>query len=346
MMIVKKWGLGLLLLLSLILINCKKKTSKAVDEPTPPAVKTYLPADTENRTTINVTFVNRVVADFLLMAGQLGEDSPNPFFSEVPGTTTSSSGTVTTIRDNISKLLSVSFNQTKCMDGLYRNGTVAFNYSADPSAYPNAAQGANFFREFGFACKITLAEYRVGDYLVTIADASKPPILYNTLQTSQYNPETTKLSWILKGKFIFTHLTDPSKNMTWDGELTNTLDNTNDPGVFITDKNNTINWPKTKLSYKGSASGKASASDSYTFTIDATHPLKRDFVCSLPIIYPLAQTVKSEFHPMLDGLVFINVSGSTKLRNVFYSNVDFSLAACNSSGLISIDGLIFPIDFR
>jgi hypothetical protein len=330
-----------LLILSLSFLffqNCKKKNEPVTEEP--PVVKTPLTqADTEVRSTINVTYINTVVSDFAMMAGFLGERKlTNTFYSEIPG---GSTGTTTATLDTAAKYMIMSFNDAKCQDGKRRSGSVIFDYGLKPQVFPNQSASAAYFRDPGFSCILSLSAYTVDGWSVETVPGFTTMIM-NTLPNSAYDPQIQKIIWTIKGTLRFVNITDASKNMTWKGEITQTLENTSNVAV-LPNKQSPINWSLAHVSYKGTVTGSADAGTTYIFAINAASPLQRDFTCSLPISFT-PQPPKTEFHPFTDGVVSMNVSTSDKTRSLSYGTNGAS--ACNNDAIMLVDDAAIPFSFK
>lgn len=324
--------------------ECKKKSTPP--EETTPEVKTPLTkADTEIYSSLDVTFANNVVSDFLMMVGFAGEGRlTNTFYSEIPGSVSANSGTCTMVNDSVGKNLAISFNKTFGRDGKHREGTVFFNYQFDPLALPSQWPTARYFRDFGYAGKLSLTSFKVNEWTVDVAPGYTA-IIYNSLFSQNYDPAKTNITWVIKGKFNFVNTLDPSRNMTWSGQMKQTLMNTINSSVFAYSKQSAINWRYAKVSYQGVITGLVTNTLTYTYTMDTINPLVRNFSCALPISYTPALDTTG-FHPFTDGIVSFNVSSSAQVRSIYYGNLNGGEGPCNNEGIIFVQGNPMPVSFR
>jgi hypothetical protein len=343
-------GFSILALSTVFVLGCKK-TANVAPEP-----------DTEVQSSVYATYANYVASDIDMICSFMGENLLlNHFYIAYPGSASGTSGTMTAIRDTngtTTKRLIMSWNQTRCLDGRVRDGSIFMDYGLD-SLYPNA----KYTREFKFAGKITLANYKVDGWLIELYDPNAPVYLYNTLPTSSYSPSSTKLTWKFAGKLKFTHPTDPKKNMVWDGNLFKTLDNTSDIRVFAASKQAAINWSLAVVKYDGTVNGSGPQIDaagnvtpnvSYAMTINNQTPLVRDFQCYPDKVSGVAFTatvgnllvLTEEYHPFKMGVASFTV-GSAYPRQIYYGNEGEPQLPlqCDNSGEVLIKGISYVIDF-
>jgi hypothetical protein len=324
-----KYGL-MIAVMAPFLMGCPKP-SPAPSEP-----------DTEVQSAIDASYASFLVSDIDMICGfALGGDNTNiRFYGPAPG---ASGFSVPGAPQNTDQT-AVSFNQTKCLDGRLRDGSVVIKY-------PNVDPNARYYSKYDFHAQVTLSAYKVDGWLIRTVDGA-PCHIYNLLPSPSYTATAgLNLSWSIEGSFEFIHPTDATKNMTWTGKLTKTLVNTGDRHVFDPSRLVAIDWSLAKVEYKGSAKGTTSGDVPYSFVIDATQPLGRDFTCFSDIIggvtttSPL-RTWEQEFHPFIRGVVSFTTAGKYP-RQVYYGNegnTDLP-AQCDNSGEVLIKGQSYRVDF-
>ena len=229
------------------------------------------------------------------------------------------------MRDTVNKYMFVSYNNTLCRDGKTRDGTIAMNYGV---ANPNA----KYYRDFEFSGKITLINYKINNWEIS----NITELMVTNKRPSNFNPATGKLSWRINGKIRMKHLLDNSE-ITWDGDVTKILDNTNNPAVF-TGPYTPIDWRPARLQYIGEASGNARGSlGGYSYSALPDLPPLRDFACSfVPAANPAAI-----LHPFNGGGATIK-SSNYHPRIVYYGAPHI----CDNSGTVSFHTETYPIDFE
>lgn len=355
-MSVKKITQGLLMLsCAFVFMGCPKKEPNVEPE-----------ADTETETAVDAAWATYCVTDIDQICAFMGENQLLEHFY-VPDAAVSTSGTITAVRDTNSKALIMGFNKTRCLDGKFREGSVFMYYKKDPISNPNANENSRYYRDFGFVGRISLSEYKVDGWLITLYDGAAPAYVYNLLKSKDYDPKNTKLSWRIAGKFLFTHPTDPSRNIIWDGELIKTLENSTDKDIFPVSKELPINWirrdlkPKKAayLTYSGHVNGFTNATVPFKMTIDKNTPLVRDFNCSAdPVLgahVPAGTNTvvvrAEEHHPFIKGIASFTtgVNDTEKYpRQIYFGNEGNPGLAqqCDNEGMILIRGISYKVDFR
>ena len=330
--------LGLTLAAGLALAGCKK-TPNVPPEP-----------DTELQSAVDLQFAQMVITDIDMICSFVSEGAASlevpRFYMSEPGTTT-----ITVTNDLVLMSLYVSFNNTKCVDGRVRNGTIAMTYS-----YTNP--NARYYREHEFVGKVSLYNYKVDGWDVTLNNTF---FIKNQLSSPAYDPKTTKLSWSLNGDFSLSYPADPKKNMRVNVDLVKTLANTSDPAVFAVSKQSAIQWSLATVEYKGSMFGTTTGNVPFTYKIDDKNPLTRDFSCTPDPVgglgpAPAFKSWKSEFHPIGKGQGTFS-TGDLYPRIVSYGNEQGQYGdlakdpknlsyQCDNNGVVTIKGISYPVDFK
>lgn len=311
----------------LILPSCKKEKPAAVIE-VPPADPYTYSADLQSSK--DAVFAYYLVSDIDMMCSFMGEKIiANSFYTHSP---TTSGNTVTVTYDEMSSMCVTSFNNSKCVDGRTRSGTVFMQFPNPPGA---PAPGPKLTHDFAYEGKISFSEYVVDGWKVLLADESKPLLLINTLPAFDWNPSATKITWKLSGSLRFIKQLD---TITWNGIITKTLDNTNDANVFNPDKKSAIKWNLAKVSYGGTVSGFMPGHVPYILSIDESKPVTRDFTCSPAIS---SANGAAQFHPFISGLSTFTV-GSYHPRTINYGPE----GACDNNGVISFKEENHDVEFN
>jgi len=340
-----------------LLTACPKKTPNV-----PPT------ADTEVESAIDATWANHVVTDMDMICSYLGENvylQGTPFYFPVPGTENpaTASGTITAIRDSSSKDLIMSFNQTKCLDGRVRDGSIFISYKKDPISNPSANENSRYYRDFGFVGRVRLSDYKVDGWLIKLFNPNAPAYIYNKISTDKYDPKTTDITWLIAGKFLLVHPTDTTKNIVWNGQLMKKLSNTEDPKVFAPSKAAAITWTNAVLHYYGSVEGNTSRTVPYKMEINEATPLVRDWQCSPDKVmgvvstpttggnFVLTQRVE-EYHPFIRGIASFttgyNSNDEKYPRQIFYGNEGSQDLQwqCDNVGEVQIKGISYAVNWR
>jgi hypothetical protein len=297
-------GFSILAASAMFILGCGKKTPNVAPE-----------EDTEVQSAIDATWATYVITDLDMICSFAGENLLlNHFYTPVPPSLSPGNGTFTAIRDISAQYLFMAWNQTKCLDGRLRDGTVNMNYSINKDLNQDADQNSYYYRVPGFTGELTLSEYKVDGWLVQIFNTQFSAYVYNRLSEYNWKPATTDLVWEISGKFKFTHPTDSTRNMVWDGKIMKTLENTQDPKVFSPKKDAAITWSLASVSYNGDIRGLTSGNVPYKMHIEAT----RDFTCSPDKIEAVGLTntvgvlakVDNEHHPFVSGIASFSTSNS------------------------------------
>jgi len=350
----KKITSGLLILSCVIVATACKKPEPNL-EPT---------IDSETETALDAVWATYVVSDIEQICAFMGENTLNHhFYTEAAG----SSGTFVPIRDESAEYINFAWNNTTCLDGRFRSGTILMNYKSDPVTNPRANENANYYRDYGYVGRITLSEYKVDNWLVKLYDDFAPAYVYNLAPNGQWDPKKTNLTWRFAGKFLLVHPTDSSRNIIWDGELIKELTNTADVKVFP-NKLTAINWPLAQVKYSGHVygsthkQGRVSNSNigkPFQMMIEQPNALWRDFTCYPDKISSVAPTTTAgvvtqrfnEHHPFVKGIAsFTTGTSEDKIypRQIYFGNegrVELN-SSCDNVGEILIKGISYKVNFR
>jgi hypothetical protein len=307
-----KKSLCILLVVSVLVTFCKKPAKEATD----PYVYS-----SDIQTSKDLTAATFIVTDIDMLAGFLGEnDLFNHCYLPQPG-----SSTMSVTRDTSAKIFLAAFNNSKCVDGKTREGSVFFSYNVP--GQDNAA--AQYYREFGFTCMVNFSDYKVNGWKIELMNASVPAVIKNTVSSSQYDPKVTNLTWEFSGKLKLTNLSN-GNFIYWEGTLKKMLLNTSDPAVFNPNKQSAINFNKARIVYGGSFSGTTSDLLSYTVVIDDGNPILRDLNCAF---VPGGSPGVTHYHPFIGGMMAANVSNFHPRTIWFGPN-----GTCDNMAVISFKG--------
>lgn len=333
-------GFATLLLSSALIIGCKKEDNVAPDP------------DTETSGAVEAAWATFQITDIDMICSYLGE---NLLYTSIYNDLKEAgNGTVTPIRDTNAKYLFLAFNQTKCVDGHFRDGTIVFNYSYVPGKFPNQSKSSKYYRDFGFAGELTMSEYKVDGYKIRTTNGV-PAIIYNKVSGADYSPATENLKWYLDGSFEITDPNDTSKHMSIVVKLNKTLTNTSKPEVFKPNKTAAITWTNAICAYDGTVTGKHFNGTAFTMTVSSESPITRDFTCFPESISGVAATntpgvfapVKQEFHPFKTGIASYMPDKKYRQEIYFGNEGTPDLAAqCDNTGVVLIKGNSYQVNFR
>ncbi len=349
---------SILAISALLVISCKKKTPNEAPE-----------ADTEVQSSIDAAYATYLISDIDMATSFSAENTfLKHFYTEIPGTAGTlgaGTGSFTAIRDISANEITFAWNKTKCLDGRLRSGSIFLYWGYNPLWNPTVNLNAKYAHDFEFKGRIVLVDFRVDGWLIENLNGSEA-YLKNTLSSDNWNPSITNITWTLEGKFKFTHPSDSTKNMTWDGKLYKTLVNTSNKDVFTLQKVGTpqtpINWNFAVVNYYGAATGVTSGNVPYAMLISQTNPLTRDFTCSSDkvggvSIDPITNSVVvryEEHHPIISGITSFTTGFGTpkeKYRRQIYfaneglQNPDLLVSPCDNTGEVLIKGISYPITF-
>lgn len=298
-------------LLSLLYAGCKKNSGGQAPDP--------FVYNGELQSSKDACLAMLTVSDIDMCMSFVAEGELTPYFYMPAG-----QGGVVVTRDTFYKYLTVSFNNVLCKDGKTRDGTIAMNYSfSDPNA--------KYYRNYNFIARIALLNYKVDNWAVenmnTLTVANQRP-------AGAFNPANMQLSWRITGGIKMTH-SIYNWQITWDGDVTKTLVNTNNPGVFKNEYT-PIDWRPARVQYTGLVKGLAKGAP-YIYTPDAAAPPLRDFTCTYsPVTAPSAL-----LHPFTAG------SAKIQVQNFHPRTVEYGPAGvCDNSGTIIFAGETHPVDFE
>ncbi len=332
-------GFSILAVTALSIAGCGKKEPNVAPEP-----------DTEVQSAIEASWATFVMTDIDQMVHFMGENQLlTHFYLAKPG-----KGTSTTTRDVAAKQLNMSWYQAHCIDGRFREGTIFVTFNFDPAVKPGVTPNSQYTHEYGFAGRLGLSAYKVDGWLIDEFDPQFPGYIYNELTTNAYNPRVTHLTWKFAGKYKFTHPTDTTKNIIWEGELLKTLTNSTDIKVFPS----TVTWSLGIASYSGKVEGKI-GSEPFKMLISPTTPLIRDFTCypdkisSVDVVAvgtnsTVLQQGFEEFHPIKKGIATFTI-GEKYPRQIYFGNEgnpDLGGDLCDNEGIVLIKGISYRVNFR
>lgn len=291
------YGLSLLFVTgTLIMTSCKKKTKEE--------------ADTDTTEASDHALAENISSDILHIASQAADNASGGISGNRGAADEQTLSYCATVkRDSILKIDSVFFSNSTCLNGRTRNGILIFNYSASLST-------AKHYRDPGFKCSVTSANYSV--------DGNAVNIISKTIQNTtpvDFQPNVTNLSWQIDG-----HITVTKAQGVHDFTFNRTkiLLNTADPNVYH-GASSAISWNLAKISLSGSASGTTAKGKTYTATI--TSPLIRDFGgCKVGNHFPFIQG-KLELRPATKATRYI----------------DFGNGSCDVDATVTINGVVHNI---
>jgi hypothetical protein len=353
-------GFSVLVLSALVIISCKKPKDNVVPE-----------TDTEVQSSVDAVWATFVVSDVETICSLLGERQyPSNFYAQAPAV---AGGSVTPLNDTIAKVLSMSYSNTACMDGRRRDGTIVMKYGnfteEEKKAFIPNQVGLNkndalYTRSYGFGGFISFSEYKVDGWRISLMADAALGIIRNEVKNPGYNPKETKLTWTIKGQFKIAHPSNPALDMTWDGTLTKTCENSTSATTFsaTTDhkKDGPIIWKKAVVSYSGIVSG-LNGGVPYTMTVSSASPIIRDYTCfpdsvgNVIIVNNSLTIVPQEFHPFKSGIATFKTINSKGVevypRQIYFgaegNSVDgLSDAQCDNSGEVYIKGVSYKVNFR
>ena len=323
-------GFSILAASALFVLGCNKKDNIA---PEP---------DTEFQSSVDITWANMVITDIDQICAYVGENNLYPkFYLPAPG-----QATINVTRDTVLKYLFISFNNTKCVDGRLRDGTIAMNYSV-------ANVNSNYYHDFGFVGNITLINYKVDGWKIKGRNSF---FITNKVAPVDYSPKTTNLSWNLRGDFDMIHpnVADSARNIHINVDYTKTLLGTSNATIFPPSKQAAINWSLATIEYKGTSFGETSRNVPFTFAFSDSKPAIRDFMC-----YPdkvVGVTVNSsqattsvtsrfeEFHPFVAGAASFSTAALYP-RVIHYGDEGATTYQCDNEGVVTVKGISYPVNF-
>lgn len=311
-------GFSILAISATLFTGCNKKTNP---EPT---------ADKEFQSSVDVSYANSLVTEVDMICAYLGETAFPKFFVGAPGSQTA------TIVNNANVYTMSWPNNTKCMDGKVRTGSISITVST-------GSLGINYYRDAKFTATVSLNNYHVDGWKVIDSVALK--IKNNNTNEASYS----NLSWNISGILKLVSDSLPVKTMVWDGSINKKLISTPTPAPSST---TSIVWTNAVVSYDGSFKGYTPGEVAYTYSINPEKPLIRNFTCSPDKVLgvsttPTVSVLNSEFHPFIDGVASFTTA-SLYPRSINYGADDYliSSAPCDNSGSVTIKGISYKIDFK
>lgn len=351
----KKLNIGIFaaLVAGMVFFACKK-------EPNVPPTE-----DKEVQTSIDASYATFLVSDIEMIASWMGEDASfgvQKFYVPSPV----SQGTVTVIRNTSANVLTFNFNNTTCMDGRVRDGSIFMRYKEQIySTYPLTGN-ENYIRDFNFTGRITCEEYKVDGWLVDNKDyensnpnTNNTTVLIRNLRPDNKTPIVGNLKWSFEGGFTMKKNQD---SMAWKGSWTKTLDNTSNTKVFATNAQSAINWSIAVISYVGEAKGYTPGNVPYSIKYYEKYPLRRDFTCFPDKVAGVGLSptstltpVISESHPFTSGVASFT-TGTAYPREIYYDNTQITFGSsespvplpsqCDNKASVQIKGVFYPIDLK
>ncbi|MGE0568772.1 MAG: hypothetical protein AB7O73_12540 [Bacteroidia bacterium] len=307
-------------LLAVALTSCNKKTND------PPE------ADKEFNSAVEASVANFIATDIEQMVSQASEYSYIQFY-----TTAGFMGSNSLNRDTVSKVNTLTFNQSTGVDGVYRNGVVTVNYQGTTGS-------TAYMRNPGHISNVTFNNFTVGKYVI---DNSSNLKLTNTTAAG-YSRSVTPLTWKIEGTLKLKDTTDGNTEVTWTGSLNKTLvnstSNTIHPSASLplvwTTTNNAVKSDAINaiVKYTGETSGTSKNGSTYMYKIDDERPVHRYFGCS-PDYY-----INPEQHPFSKGKV-IFTTGDKSVRFVYYGDQDDNMT-CDNSTVVIIEGVSYKVDLK
>lgn len=352
----KKLNIGIFaaLVSSMVFFACKKEAN------VPPTL------DKEVQTSIDASYATFLVSDIEMIASWMGEDASSgaqKFYAPSPV----SQGTVTVVRNTQTNRLSFNFNNTTCMDGRLRDGSIFMFFKEQVYSTYSLTGNENYIRDFNFTGRITCEEYKVDGWLVDNKDidsfdpnATNYPVLIKNLRPNNNTPiPGGLLKWSFQGSFTMKKNQD---SMAWKGTWTKTLDNTSNTKVFAANAQSAINWSIAVISYFGEAKGYTPGNVPYSMKYYEKYPLRRDFTCypdkvagvSLSPTSTLTPMI-SESHPFTSGVASFT-TGTAYPREIYYDNTQITFGSdespvplpsqCDNKASVQIKGIFYPIDLK
>lgn len=352
----KKLNLGIFAALAagMVFFSCKKEPNVA------PAV------DTEVQTAIDASYATFLVSDVEMICSWIGEDASDgvqKFY--VADSTKNTGGSVVVIRNNFTNRISINYNNTYCMDGRVRDGSLLLFFKEPIHAQYPMTGNENYIRDYNFSGRITCEEYKVDGWLVDNVDIdsfdpnqTNYPVLIKNLRPNNTTPVAGNLKWSFQGSFKMKKNQD---SMAWKGTLTKTLENTSNTKVFATNAQSAINWSLAVISYSGQAKGYTPGNVPYQMKYYGDKlSIKRDFSCypdkvSGVVLTNTLSSVVSEHHPFTSGVASFT-TGTAYPREIYYDNTQTTYggedtplpltAQCDDKAAVQIKGIFYTIDLK
>ena len=278
-------------------LSCKKDSNTNND------------ADTDVSGASDNALAENTSNDIVSIASQSADNTSltlSTFRSSDPSEDLSSCATVS--RDTVTKIVTVTFNNSTCVDGRTRNGSLVFNYSA-------STNGAVHYRDPGFTCSVTSNNY--------IVDGNQVSILSKTITNTTpvgFNPASTNETWNITANISIVKASGAT--VSWTCNRVKTLLNTS---TTYTDAATPIDWHNARIGITGTANG--TRANGETFTANVTSQLIRDFGgCNI-----------NGRHPFIQGTLTYSPTG--KATRYF----DYGSGTCDLDATVTINGVPHPI---
>jgi hypothetical protein len=293
------------IMLALTVSACKKNSTTPASTPPAGNEETTSSADNANSEHIS-TDLTQIVAE----ASDGSSAGLSSYRMDESGAVLlTSCATVT--RDTLNKKITITFSgSSPCMDGRTRSGSIMVNYFA-------SAPGAIHYRDPGFSCAVSSANYVVDGNQVNIINK----VVTNTTIPG-FNPATTALSWTVNAHLSIVK----SGGGTIDYSCTHIkkLINTADTTVYH-GASRAISWMKARIGITGTETGTTTTNVSYNSTI--TSMLIRDYgSCSI-----------NGRHPIIQGTIQFTPSGHP-IRTIDYGN-----GSCDNTATVTVNGITVTI---
>ncbi len=280
----------------LVVMSCKKN-------------KDVTPADTDTEGAKDNSMAENASSDIISIGSQASDNSTGGLSSYRMGEADqvlSSCATVT--RDTIAHIVTVTFNNSTCLDGRTRNGVLTFDYSASTG-------GARHYRDPGFSCTVTSNGYVVDGNQINIVSKT----ISNTTPVG-FDPAVTNETWHIVANINVVKAN--GNTISWSCDRTKTLLNTS---TTYTNAQTPINWQMARVGITGTASG--TRGNGETFTVTVTSQLIRDFgSCSI-----------AGKHPFIQGT--LDYAPSNKPVRHF----DFGSGTCDLNATVTINNVTYTI---
>lgn len=348
--------------LALILMSpgCKKKEANV--EPV---------ADTETQTAVDAMWATFLITDVDQLCGFMGEDQ----FTENFYTPSAAADGVNyqVIRDTTGRQKAVTWRNGPilCKDGRKREGSLFMYYKKDAISNPDANANSRYYRDFGFVGNLAFQDFKVDGWQINLYDPANRAYVYNKMTTDKYDPTSTRLTWLIAGKFLIQHPTDASKNIVWEGQLWKVLTNSTDKDIFAVTKQGQIRWVRPDLKPAEAAlieyytekpiTGFTGTNKPFSLTVNKATPLVRDFLCSGDPVAAVTASVSGttteylpvieEHHPFIKGIVSFTTGLPTDNkypRQIYVGNeaTPDQPQQCDNTGVVLIKGNSYPVNFR
>jgi hypothetical protein len=322
--------------------------------------------DTETGTAADALWATYVVSDIDMIVSFITENDLYPkFYMHVPGSSTVSAQS----GEPYSREVNINFNNAKCRDGRIRSGEIFVEYNCSLTNHRGCNPNSRYYYDYGFACRVSLNDYRVDGWLIDEFDPQNPTYIYNEIT----GPRKPPYRWRIAGKLRMLNPDDVTKNIVWDGTLYKTLVNSDLSSVLSysgTGGVSAITWSNAIVSYNGHVNGATGVSrdpatqqltstgDSYRMEIGENNSLVRDFSCypdkvstvTLKATGPNSYSMDpryEEYHPFVSGIVSFTTTDKYPRQIYIGNEADPATGPqCDNSGEVLIKGISYSVNFR